>query len=112
MQYFLILLFLGYYGSVTLFTHTHHTENGVTITHSHPFSSPSKNSNHQHTKNEYILIQLLSNFLTIATFLTFSIEVCKTVFKKIKLQKNDRNFCNLTFLISNKLRAPPLNIHS
>jgi len=109
MRYFLLLLFLGYYGSITLFTHTHYIENGVIIVHSHPFSSgTAKNPlNHQHTAKAYVLIQLLSAFLTTVLFLVFSIEVFKTVSRKYITQKNDENFSDLSFLCSNGLRAPP-----
>jgi len=110
MRYFLLLLFLGYYGSITLFTHTHYIENGVSIVHSHPFSSGTAKNlvNHQHTATGYVLIQLLSAFLTTVSFLVFSFEVYKTVSRKYILQKNDGNFFDLSFLCSNGLRAPPL----
>lgn len=38
MKYFLPLLFLTYWGGVTLFTHSH-VVNGVIIVHSHPFKT-------------------------------------------------------------------------
>ena len=108
MRYFLLLLFLGYYGSITLFTHTH-IVNGVTIVHSHPYKSGTgKNPvTHQHTANGFIHIQLLSTFITTVSFLAFSIEAFKTVLRKYFLQKNDESFSNLSFLCSNGLRAPP-----
>jgi len=108
MRYFLLLLFLGYYGSITLFTHTHILSGG-TIVHSHPFSSGTgKNPiNHQHTTNGYVLIQLLSTFLTTVSFFAFSFEAHKAVLKKYIIQKNEENFSNLSFLCSNGLRAPP-----
>ena len=108
-RFFLLLLFLGYYGSITLFTHCH-ILNGVTIIHSHPFSSYTGNNpiNHQHSANGYILIQLLSQFLTTVSFFAFSIEALKPVLRKTVLQKNDENFYNPAFLCSNGLRAPPL----
>ena len=59
-RYFFLLLFLAYYASVTLFTHTHIID-GITIVHSHPYKSGTgKNPvNHQHTTNGFGLIQLL-----------------------------------------------------
>jgi hypothetical protein len=108
MRYFLLILFLEYYASITSFTHTH-IVNGVAIVHSHPYNPFSKDKpvNHQHSANGYVLIQLLSHFLTTVSFLAFTIEVYKTVLRKFILQKNDENFSNLTFLCSNGLRAPP-----
>lgn len=113
MRYFLLILFLGYYVSISSFTHTH-IVNGVTIVHSHPYNPFSKDKpvNHQHSANEFVLIHFLSHFLTTVSFLAFSIEVYKAVLRKYILQKNDDNFSNLVFLCSNGLRAPPLNIHN
>jgi len=108
MRYFLLLLFLGYYGSITLFKHPH-IINGVTIVHSHPFNSGTgENSlSHSHTTNGYIIIQLLSDFLFTLVFLSFLIEATKVLLRKFDAQKNDENFSKLNFLYSNGLRAPP-----
>lgn len=51
----LFILFIGYYGSITLFWHTHHLPYGA-ITHSHPFSDP----DHDHCSGEYQIIDALS----------------------------------------------------
>lgn len=63
-KYFLLLLFAGYYGGITLFFHTH-TLKGEVIVHSHPFKHDSSNKspfeNHNHGKGEYALIHLLNN---------------------------------------------------
>lgn len=108
MRYFLLLLFLGYYGSLTLFTHTHIVY-GVTIVHSHPFKSGTEKNpfSHQHTAKGIINIQLLSNFLITLTFLVFSSEAFKAVLRKYIFKKDDDNFSDLSFLYSNGLRAPP-----
>jgi len=113
MRCFLLILFLGYYGNITLFTHIH-ILNGVTIVHSHPFNSGTEKNpiKHQHTENGFLLIQFLSHFLTTVLFFAFSIEVYKAVLRKYILQKKNENFSNLAFLCSNGLRAPPLNIHN
>jgi len=113
MRYFLLILFIGYYGSITLYTHTH-ILNGVTIVHSHPFNSGTQKNpiKHQHTANGFLLIQFLSHFLTTVSFLTFSIGVLKAVLRKYILQKNDENLFNRICICSNELRAPPLNIHN
>jgi len=113
MRYFLLILFLGYYASISSFTHTH-IVNGVAIVHSHPYNPFSKDKpvNHQHSANEFVLIHLLSHFLTTVSSLAFSIKIYKAVLRKYILQKNDDNFSNHVFLYSNGLRAPPLNIHN
>ncbi|OQC36276.1 MAG: hypothetical protein BWX63_02002 [Bacteroidetes bacterium ADurb.Bin041] len=110
---FLLLLFLGYYGSITLFTHSH-IVNEVVIVHSHPYNpfSKDKPSSHQHSTNEFVLISLLSHFLTTVVFTTFSIGVLKVVFKKYILSKNENNYFSRIYVCFNGLRAPPLNIHN
>lgn len=108
MRYFFLILFLGYYGGITLFNHSH-ILNGVTIVHSHPFNSGTAENpiNHQHSANGYVLILLLSHFLTTVSFIAFIIEAYKTVLEKYILLKSDEDFSNLTSLGSNGLRAPP-----
>jgi len=51
----LLLLFISYYGSITLFWHSHHLGN-TTIVHSHPFN----NTQHSHTAAQYDLIKVLT----------------------------------------------------
>lgn len=46
MKFFLPLLFLTYWGGISLFNHSH-VVNGVIIVHSHPFKA-----NHQHTPDQ------------------------------------------------------------
>ena len=111
MRYFLLLLFLGYYGSITLFNHTH-IVNGVAIVHSHPYNpfSGKKPINHHHSTNEFIFIHFLSHFVT--TFLAFfiALNVVRSLIHIIanRLIGNYKVFNGFyTFL----LRAPPLNIH-
>ena len=58
---FLLIVFVGYYGNVTLFSHTH-IINGVTIVHSHIH----KNSHHDtqsggHTEHNITLIAQISH---------------------------------------------------
>ena len=55
LRWLLFILFIGYYGSVSLFWHTHHLAYGV-VTHSHPFSTP----DHGHSSGEYQIIDALS----------------------------------------------------
>lgn len=46
MRFFLPILFIFYFGGITLFTHTH-VVNGVIIVHSHPYKSE-----HTHTAQQ------------------------------------------------------------
>ena len=113
MRYFLLILFLGYYVSISSFTHKH-IVNEVVIVHSHPYDpfSEDKPVNHQHSANGFVLIQLLSHFFTIVSFLVFSIVVFKPVLKNYILQNNEGNLSTCFFISSNGLRAPPLRIHN
>jgi hypothetical protein len=54
----LLFLFIGYYGSTTLFLHTHHYLYGD-VTHSHPFS----NAAHEHSANQLENLNALSRVI-------------------------------------------------
>lgn len=47
MKWLLPVLFIAYYGNVSLFTHVH-IEHGTTIVHSHPFDKATDGKSHQH----------------------------------------------------------------
>jgi hypothetical protein len=64
LSHILLLLFISYYGSITLFWHSHRLGNTV-IVHSHPFS----NAQHSHTAAQYDLIKVLTET---AGFIGFS----------------------------------------
>lgn len=57
LKFFLPLLFLTYWGGVTLFTHSH-VVNGVIIVHSHPFKA-----GHQHTESQAETIFFLDHYV-------------------------------------------------
>ncbi|MGC9472516.1 MAG: hypothetical protein ACP5D1_13365 [Bacteroidales bacterium] len=109
LAWLLFALFTAYYSGITLFTHTHKV-NGITVTHSHPvhpFSGKEK-TGHQHTSQEYEIIEHLSFFLsTIAIFF-----VTTSIIRKIQqilppetpfVHPFSGGYC--TFL----LRAPPFS---
>ena len=106
--YLFLLLFLGYYASITLFSHTHIVD-GVTIVHSHPYKSGSGRNpvNHQHTADGFVLIHFISNLLTTVSFVAISISAYKAVLKKFNFGKLEENFSDLSVLYSYTLRAPP-----
>ena len=56
MKFFLPLLFLMYWGGITLFAHSH-VVNGVIIVHSHPFKAA-----HQHSETEAETILFLAHY--------------------------------------------------
>lgn len=58
MRFFLPILFIFYFGGITLFTHTH-VVNGVIIVHSHPYKAE-----HTHTAQQAETIFFLSSLYT------------------------------------------------
>ena len=55
------MLFIAYYGSVSLFTHVH-VEQGTTIVHAHPFKKTADGTCHQHgSLAEIQLFHILSS---------------------------------------------------
>jgi hypothetical protein len=107
------MLFGVHYCSISFFIHTHYI-NGEKVTHSHPYNpfDEDKTPNHQHTQNEFLLINVLSqlqatdysDFLNIESafsFLSIDIPI-----------KSDTFTSKSFFFYSVGFRAPPLNIHS
>lgn len=64
LRFFLLALFISYYGDITFFTH-YHVVNGVTIVHSHYFHSDPheghREAGHTHTSAEFTVIAHHSN---------------------------------------------------
>lgn len=78
---FLLILFVGYMGSISLFCHTHRV-NGCHVTHSHPYSDAPDTGRHTHTSVEYVAIALLSSLLLLAAsfgsfFFLFPVRILK-----------------------------------
>jgi hypothetical protein len=104
--YSLLILFLGYYGSITLFYHSHLVL-GDTIVHSHPYWSDNQGMpSHTHSEKGYVTIQLLSFFAVSFLFIYFSFKTIAPLVFKILLKiiegHTDQIF-NYFYL----LRAPP-----
>jgi len=103
MRFIPLILFVGYFFSITLFSHTHYINN-VKVVHSHPFSS---NDNHQHSQQGFQLISSLSHFYT-TTFYTastllilkFCIEILRLIFTP---NARVKQYGGITFL-----RPPPV----
>ena len=66
-KYFLAILFVVYYLSITLFYHSH-IINGITISHSHFYRTHTDTNgepvNHSHPQDEYIFIKIITQFIT------------------------------------------------
>jgi hypothetical protein len=111
-SYFLLILFLGYFGSITFFSHTHIVD-GVTIVHSHPFRSHSGNVpiNHQHSENSFILIHFISHFITITSLAVYGVAIIRKSEKRISIITDENIVLNLFCCCTYLLRAPPLKSH-
>ena len=90
-----------------LFPHAH-IVNGVAIVHSHPYISAcgDKQASHEHTAEGYVLIHLLSHFLTTVLFLSISVGAAITVLRKSIFPKDVERIAGALFLYSNGLRSP------
>ncbi|MFI3298704.1 MAG: hypothetical protein R3Y49_02755 [Rikenellaceae bacterium] len=99
---FLVVLFLSYYASATLFVHSHVTEFGV-VTHSHPFSGDA--SGHSHSSNSFEQIEHLSALY----FTILGIAFCVALFALITNVSYTRNFTNkyIACIEHSFLRGPP-----
>lgn len=104
-SYLLLILFLQYFGSVTLFMHSHEYK-GAQITHSHPFGGSTSKPN-QHTENEFMLIQILSDFLITFSIIFIFVEVQKIFHKVIFTKKIKVSLPKLIIICFNGLRSPP-----
>lgn len=103
----LAFLFAAYYGSTTLFNHTHFI-NGFAISHSHPFNPfADKPKGHEHTSEEFKLIQFLSNILINSVALTLAYKIILPLIAFCPFIKSTSpSFVNKPVTIF--LRAPPI----
>ena len=103
---FFLLLFLGYFASVTFFDHAHLVD-GFTIVHSHPYKkSADGKPMHDHNSNEYLLIHILNHFsgvLTAGLFLAWLF----TLPREMDLIEKTGSFRYQLILNRNFLRGPP-----
>lgn len=100
-----------YYGSITLFPHIHHIGT-VTIVHSHPFRSDSNGNpiEHSHSKNQYIVIDFLTHFVSNLIVFYAGLNVIRSIIHQIET-KQYTSYLKLLEYCSNLLRAPPVKIH-
>jgi hypothetical protein len=106
----LLTIFLGFYASITLFTHSH-IINGVTIVHSHPYSSGTSDKpiNHQHSDKEFSIIQFLSSFTTTFVGVSLILSIILTLLYKIIFDTDGNHYLKSGGNCTYSLRAPPTN---
>ncbi len=107
----LLILFLGYYSSITFFTHSH-IINGVAIVHSHPFNSDKRgdSSTAPHNSKELVIIQLLSEFFTTFFAFSFAILLFRALLYKIPLLFPNEGYAEPGGYCTSPLRAPPFEM--
>ena len=102
---FLLILFMGYVSSVSLFQHGH-IVNGQLIAHSHPYSDTSETGQHTHTSCEFITIAALSVLQILAVSLGFLLILFAVqLLKKVNLE-DSTTLIRTPFTLF--LRGPPV----
>jgi len=110
-KYLLLIIFVGYWGIITLFPHSH-IVNNFTVIHSHPYKTDQngKPISHKHTSEQFLLIDLLSSFVTVLIVFTLALEIFRSVQQIITIKVNSL-YIDTTFLSNLLLRAPPLRFN-
>lgn len=105
--YLLVILFAGYFISVTFFHHTH-LVNGVNIVHSHPYKSHSGDIpiNHNHSEKGFLLIQFISDFIAIVLLTYSGATIFRNILNLCILNKKRSRILNFCLISSNRPRAP------
>jgi len=110
-RFFLLFLFIGYFGSITLFFHSH-IINGVTIVHSHPFNSDDGTGadNVPHSEKQLLLIQLLSVFFATVLLVSFAAFILRSLLYKIPIRTTEDKYAASCGYCTYSLRAPPFEM--
>ncbi len=104
--YSLLLLFTGYYGSISFFYHSHIIL-GDTIVHSHPYKSDNNgNPLHSHSEKGYMTIQMLSFFPAYSILIIYAFRNNATVIYEL-ITTTSEGAENNALHYSYSLRAPP-----
>jgi|GEM_PF-1277190 len=101
---------LGLFGLLlannVLFQHVHHLAGGITIVHAHPFPKEKPGAgHHQHTKNEYQLLNALFHAIFLPVALTYSLTAQGS--PQFLWQKQDTAIFFI-YLFPLFLRGPPI----
>ena len=109
----LLILFCGYFGSITFFPHTHIVD-GVTIAHSHPYKSQPGDDpiNHNHSKNRFLLIQFISHFIASISIIFFGVAIIRSELNIRLLIQEENLILNLFLYSAHRPRAPTLQLHN
>jgi hypothetical protein len=103
-KWMLITLFVSYYMSATLFSHTHYFAWG-TVTHSHPYNPFSdKPLNHSHTPGQCLIIALLTHIVAVCTATAY-VVFATVLMQRIVLPTRRLRHCSQQRF--SPLRAPP-----
>ncbi len=102
MKFFLPLLFLMYWGGITLFNHSH-VVNGVIIVHSHPFQA-----NHQHTPDQAETIFFLGHYTASSLPSLLTAVSCFLVLLNVLALPRVVRLCLSRQENGLRLRAPPV----
>jgi len=104
----LLMLLIGYYGSITLFPHSHRI-NGISIVHSHPYKSGSGTESQSplHSTKELQIIQLLTFLFTSVIFLSHVTPLIRIVVYEIPVLTSDTGYAQTSGSFNYSLRAPP-----
>lgn len=97
----LAIIFIGYVGNVSFFTHEHH-EGDVVIVHSHPYASTS----HNHSANAFTTLSVISHFDSLQQFITNGFVADTQLLGVVEYAVNVFVEIVIPFRIS--LRGPPV----
>jgi len=106
---FFLILFAGYFSSVTFFPHTHVVE-GITIIHSHPYKSLPGNgsSGHSHTGNAIALSLFLSCIYAISAVVLSGMTIRRETQQRFSIPESVKLTTDLLRFSSDRPRAPSL----
>ena len=101
----LLLTFMLYIGNIYLFTHTHEL-NGVKISHSHIYSGTQDSPNHNHSEQQFNIINLLSTFNSEVLVTNSTSQISLPLVDIInQRERSCATECHTLYL---SLRAPPV----
>lgn len=103
----LLLLFIEYVASVTMFTHSHIIDGDV-VFHSHLYADSAEAPSHSHSTQQFKVIAQLSLYIALAATISFAVEdpICRLLRTIISSYYATLQRCDLHF----SLRAPPVVI--
>lgn len=104
---FLLIIFSGFFVSVTFFPHSHIVD-GFTIVHSHPYKKVPDNfpAPHNHSKNALVLIQFQSVIQTLAVGVLAGTILVRKAVTVIKMSFRKEWYSSPYSLEFNRPRAP------